>query len=144
MYHYTTLHLLYIWGDHTPCTLCTITQPSTFYTYWETTHLAPHVRTITQPSTFYTYWETTHLAPHVPLHNPPPSIHIGRPHTLHLMYPPSTGVFSLLTGCAFLRLLMALGVCWIVFSMVTSIGRAYTLHLVDKKTKIQWLSGNSK
>ena len=42
------------------------------------------------------------------------------------------------------RLLMSLGVIWILFSLVASVGRAYTLHLVERHTKIQWLSSTSR
>jgi hypothetical protein len=38
------------------------------------------------------------------------------------------------------RLLIILGVVWVLFSMATSVLRAYTLHVLDSSIHIQWLS----
>ena len=38
------------------------------------------------------------------------------------------------------RLLIILGVVWVLFSMATSALRAYTLHVLDSSIHIQWLS----
>ena len=50
-------------------------------------------------------------------------------------------LYSLCINYSFLpRLLIILGLVWVLFSMATSAVRAYTLHLLDSSIYIEWLS----